>query len=106
MSQGSQLAEDTASFRPRLETGVDDPEVGSSGFGVGDLAVVIEIERFQRRLPVDITVLSLLVRGGLSGLWVIVVIHVASIADGGMLCAVRATWQLHGRDCCARSTRF
>lgn len=82
MGQASQLAEDASSFGPGLETGVDDPEVGPSGFGVGDLAVVIEIERLQGRFPIDITTLGPLVRAGLIvGLPVIVVVHDASIAD-------------------------
>ena len=85
MSQASQLAEDASSFRPRLEAGVDDPEVGSSCFGTRDLTVVIEIECLQGRFPIDITVLGLRIWGGLSVGVPVIVVHHASIADGGAL---------------------
>ena len=61
-----QFADDATSLGQRLQAGVNDSEVGSSGFGVGDSPVPVEIERLEGSCPLSCIIAGLLVRGVVS----------------------------------------
>ncbi len=65
VGSGCQLADDASSLRQRLQAGVNDSEIGSSGFGVGDFAVPVQIEGLKGGGPLSSIITGLLVRGGM-----------------------------------------